>query len=108
MKCNIVTDCAVGAPDHGKDIIDGLNAVDKTYLNKMMFIMYNPGSKHTAKGMMAHLCTPSKNISYASKFRDLLQDRTDESNLHTSNARANREENAKCKVRHCIVEEKNM
>jgi hypothetical protein len=39
---NIVINCAVGAPGHGKDIVDGLNVVDKAYLNKMMFRMYNP------------------------------------------------------------------
>eukprot|EP00957_Ditylum_brightwellii_P080124 6093726-Ditylum_brightwellii.AAC.1 len=38
QKLNILIDCAVGAPDHGEDVVDGLNAVDKAYLNKMMFI----------------------------------------------------------------------
>eukprot|EP00957_Ditylum_brightwellii_P190090 14471499-Ditylum_brightwellii.AAC.1 len=72
----------------------------------MMFRMYNPGSKHTTRDMLAHLCTPSKKISYASKFRDLLQSRTNESNLHTSSARIKREENAKHKVRHYNVQDK--
>mgnify|MGYP003335641848 CR=1 FL=1 len=108
MKFNIVIDHAVEAPGHGKDVVDGLIAVYKTYLNKMMFRMYNPGSKHTTKDMMDHLYTPNKKISDASKFRDLLQDRTNESNLHTSNARAKREENAKYKVRHYNVQDKKM
>eukprot|EP00957_Ditylum_brightwellii_P106177 8100153-Ditylum_brightwellii.AAC.1 len=60
MKFNIVIDHAFGAPDHGKDVVDRLNAVDKAYLNKVMLRVYNPGSKHTAKDMMAHLCGPSK------------------------------------------------
>eukprot|EP00957_Ditylum_brightwellii_P190612 14510170-Ditylum_brightwellii.AAC.1 len=51
---------------------DGLNAVDKAYLNNMVFRMYNPGSKHTAKDTVAHSCAPSKKIRYASEFRDLL------------------------------------
>eukprot|EP00957_Ditylum_brightwellii_P135828 10360457-Ditylum_brightwellii.AAC.1 len=54
MEFNIVIDHAVGAPGHGKDVVYGLNAVDKAYLNKMMFRINNPGSKHTAKDMMAH------------------------------------------------------
>eukprot|EP00957_Ditylum_brightwellii_P199964 15243934-Ditylum_brightwellii.AAC.1 len=45
MKCDIVIDHAVGSPVHGKDIVDRLNAVDKAYLNKMVFRMYNSGSK---------------------------------------------------------------
>eukprot|EP00957_Ditylum_brightwellii_P074234 5640681-Ditylum_brightwellii.AAC.1 len=78
MKFNIVIDHAVEAPGHGKDVVDGLNAIDKAHLNKMMFRI------------------------------DLLQDRTSESNLHTSNARDKREENAKYKVRHYNVQDKKM
>eukprot|EP00957_Ditylum_brightwellii_P146289 11139140-Ditylum_brightwellii.AAC.1 len=62
MKFNIIVDCDVGAPGHGKDVVDGWNAVDK--------------------------------------------DRTNKSNLHTSTARAKREENAKHKARHYTVQEK--
>ena len=32
----ITIDRAVGAPGHGKDVVDGLNAVDKNYLFKLM------------------------------------------------------------------------
>eukprot|EP00957_Ditylum_brightwellii_P104121 7931682-Ditylum_brightwellii.AAC.1 len=88
MKFDIVIDHAVGAPGHDKDAVDGSNAVDNSYLNKMMFKMYNLGSKHTAKDMMAHSCTPRKSISYAI-------------------ARAKRENNAKYKVMHYNVQEKN-
>eukprot|EP00957_Ditylum_brightwellii_P184737 14070297-Ditylum_brightwellii.AAC.1 len=62
---NIAIDHAVGAPGHDKDVVDGLDAVYKAYLNKMVFRTYNPGSKHTAEDIMAHLCTPIKKISYA-------------------------------------------
>ena len=37
-KYNINIDRAIGAPGHGKDIVDGLNAVDKHYLKKLMRI----------------------------------------------------------------------
>lgn len=30
--CNITIDRAIGAPGHGKDIVDGLNATDKAFL----------------------------------------------------------------------------
>jgi hypothetical protein len=58
--------------------------------------------------MMIHSCTLSKKISYACKFGDLLQSRTNESNLYASNAGAKREENAKYKVRHYNVQDKKM
>ena len=37
-KYNIKIERAIGAPGHGKDLVDGLNAVDKHYLKKMMRI----------------------------------------------------------------------
>jgi hypothetical protein len=37
MKHNvIINQAAVAAPRHGKDLIDGLNAVDKMYLKELM------------------------------------------------------------------------
>eukprot|EP00957_Ditylum_brightwellii_P128538 9804195-Ditylum_brightwellii.AAC.1 len=36
MKYGIVIDCAVGAPDHGRDVVDALNAVDKRLLRRAM------------------------------------------------------------------------
>ena len=36
MKYNVVIDMSVSAPGHGKSIIDGLNAVDKHYLIRVM------------------------------------------------------------------------
>ena len=36
LKFNIVIDRAIGAPGHGKSVIDGLNAVDKHYLKTVM------------------------------------------------------------------------
>ena len=37
-KYHINIDRAIGAPGYGKDIVDGLNAVDKNYLKKLMRI----------------------------------------------------------------------
>eukprot|EP00957_Ditylum_brightwellii_P173467 13207055-Ditylum_brightwellii.AAC.1 len=65
MKFNIVINGAVGAPGHGKDVVDGLNTIDKACLKKMVVRMNNSGSKHTAKDMMAHLCMLSKKTSNA-------------------------------------------
>ena len=45
MKYNIVIDRAVGAPGHGKDVVDGLNAVDKRYLKQCMFRLLHPEQK---------------------------------------------------------------
>ena len=34
VRFNIVIDRTVGAPDHGKDIVDGLNSADKAFFKK--------------------------------------------------------------------------
>eukprot|EP00957_Ditylum_brightwellii_P148177 11282311-Ditylum_brightwellii.AAC.1 len=34
VRFNIVIDRAVGAPGHGQDIVDGLNATDKLFLKE--------------------------------------------------------------------------
>ena len=38
VKFNIVINRAVRAPGHGKDKVDGLNATDKAFLKKAMFV----------------------------------------------------------------------
>eukprot|EP00957_Ditylum_brightwellii_P086985 6620620-Ditylum_brightwellii.AAC.1 len=37
MQYDVVIDNAVGAPRHGKEVVDGLNAVDKRFLRTAMF-----------------------------------------------------------------------
>jgi hypothetical protein len=41
----IIIDRAVGAPGHGKDEVDGLNAVDKRYLQTKMRVVTTPGEE---------------------------------------------------------------
>jgi hypothetical protein len=45
---NITINQLVGAPGHGKDLVDGLNACDKQYLKKMMMRITLPGNKQSA------------------------------------------------------------
>jgi hypothetical protein len=44
-ELNITKNQSVGAPGHGKDLVDGLNACDKQYLKKMMMGITIPGNK---------------------------------------------------------------
>lgn len=39
---HVVIDRAVGAPGHGKDIVDGINATDKRFLQKQMCMIGTP------------------------------------------------------------------
>ena len=65
MKYGIVVDCAVGAPGHGKDVVDGLNAVDKRYLKQCMFRLLNPEQKRCENKMEYHSATKSCSVSFA-------------------------------------------
>ena len=54
---NINIDRAIGAPGHGKDVVDGLNAVDKSYLTNLMNIIQIPEKAHPYKSC---ICSPHK------------------------------------------------
>ena len=41
---SIIIDWGVSAPGHGKEVVDGLNAVDKSYIYQFMFKVQLPGS----------------------------------------------------------------
>ena len=77
MKYNIVIDRAVGAPGHGKDVVDGLNALDERYLKQCMFRLLNPEQKRCENKMEYHSTTKSCPVSFAAECRRLLQNQAD-------------------------------
>lgn len=84
-KYGIVIDCAVGAPGHGKDIVDGLNAVDKRYLKTAMFRVINPEENGSEKTMNSHSATATGSFSFAEECKSILQHHADHvSNVLTS------------------------
>ena len=40
----IIIDQGISAPGHGKEVVDGLNAVDKRYIYQLMSTVQLPGS----------------------------------------------------------------
>ena len=46
LVANVMFDCAVGEPGHGKDVEDGLNSVEK-YPEKKMFRIFLSEEEHT-------------------------------------------------------------
>ena len=41
---SLIIDRGISAPGHGKELVDGLNAVDKRYIYKLMSKVQLPGS----------------------------------------------------------------
>ena len=85
MKYDVVIDCAIGAPGHGKDVVDGLNAVDKRYLKTAMFRIINPEENGSEKTMNSHSATATGSVSFAEECKTILQHHADHvSNVLTS------------------------
>ena len=43
--CSIIIDQGIIAHEHGKEVLDGLNAVDKRYIYQLMYNVQLTGSK---------------------------------------------------------------
>ena len=70
----IVIDRAIGAPGHGKDIVDGLNATDKVYLRKKMCMIGTPEAKDSECRMAAHSMIGDAKMSLADEAKRLCED----------------------------------
>ena len=57
---SIVTDQGISAPGHGKEVVYGLNAVDKCYIYQLMSIVPLPGSNMVDSHMQMHTGTPKR------------------------------------------------
>ena len=71
-RFGIVIDRAIGAPGHGKDIVDGLNATDKVYLKKAMCMVGTPEADDGATRMAAHSMIGDDMMSLAAESQRLL------------------------------------
>ena len=52
------------APGHGKEVVDGLNAIDKRYMYQLLSTVQIPGSKIFEKQIIMHSCTHKKGCQY--------------------------------------------
>jgi hypothetical protein len=50
---NVTIDWAVGMPGNSKDVVDGLNAMDKRYLKQKMSMVWTPKENDSNNGMSA-------------------------------------------------------
>eukprot|EP00957_Ditylum_brightwellii_P017118 1290604-Ditylum_brightwellii.AAC.1 len=73
MTYGIVIDYAVCAPEYGKDVVDGLNTVDKRYLRTAMLRNSIPKEDKNVKTMSCHSVTPMRSASFAAECKCLLQ-----------------------------------
>ena len=72
---NINIDRMIGAPGHGKDIVDAINACDKRYLKEKMCMIGTPEAEDSKKRMDAHAMIGNKRSSWAVSCKILLEDK---------------------------------
>eukprot|EP00957_Ditylum_brightwellii_P031432 2383458-Ditylum_brightwellii.AAC.1 len=77
MKYGIVIDCAVGAPEQGKDVVDGLNAVDMRYFCTVMFRNSIPEEDKNVNPTSCHTVTPNGSTKFTAECKHLLQHHAD-------------------------------
>ena len=71
---NINIDRMIGAPGHGKDIVDAINACDKRYLKEKMCMIGTPEADNSTKRMNDHAMIGNKKSSWAITCKILLED----------------------------------
>ena len=51
---SIIFDRGISASVNGKEVVDGLNAIDKRYMYQLMYTVQLPGSKIFEKKIIVH------------------------------------------------------
>ena len=67
---SIIIDRGISEPGNGKEVVDGLNAVDKRYIHKLMPKFQFPGSVRFDSRIKMHTGTENQYVSLAQEFKD--------------------------------------
>ena len=62
---SVIIDRGISAPGYGKEVVDGLNAVDKRYIYQLMSTVQLPGSKRFYSQTQIHTGNQNNDISLA-------------------------------------------
>ena len=67
-----IFDQGISAPVHGKEVANGLNAIEKHYIYKLMSNVQLPGSNIFDSQIIMHSCTQNNDVSLAKQFQKHL------------------------------------
>ena len=69
----IIIDQDIIATGHDKEVVDGLNAVDKRYIYQLMSNVQLPGSVRFDSQIKMHTVTKKEDVILAKEFKDRLE-----------------------------------
>ena len=64
----IISDCGFSAPGHGKEVVDGLNAIGNRFIYKLISNVQLPGSKTFDSQILINSSTQNNDVSIAKEF----------------------------------------
>jgi hypothetical protein len=105
---NVIIDQAVGAPGHGKDVVDGLNATDKRYLKQKMSMVSTPEENDSNNRMSACSMVEEEGKSLAEECARLCSDTSRVAGVKSDAKYAKREESAALKMHNYHVKKEKM
>ena len=104
-KYQRVIDRLIGAPGHGKGMVDGINGVDKSFLGGCMCLIGTPEANDSEKRMNAASMTENASSSLAQECARLCSTDNRMTGLKGDVKHAKRESNARVKRRHYHVQD---
>ena len=64
LQCHsIIIDWVIRAPGHGKEVVNGINDIDKRYMYQLMSNVQLPGSRIFYSQILMNSCTPKNDVS---------------------------------------------
>ena len=73
LQCySVIIDWGISAPGHGKEVVDGINAVDKRYIYQWMSNVQLPGSNRFDSHIQMHTSNQNNDACLAKEFQQHL------------------------------------
>ena len=60
---SIIIDRGISEPGYGKEVVGGINSIDKRYMYQLMSNVQLPGSKIFDSHILMHSCTHKNDVS---------------------------------------------
>ena len=70
---SIIIDRGISAPGNGKEVVDGLNSVDKRYIYRLISKVQLTGSVIFDSQIKMHTVTEKEDVSLAKEFQEHLE-----------------------------------